>query len=342
MYTRREFGKSAIAWASTAGVALAWRYALAGRVEAAPAPLQSEVRGVKLGIITGSLGGGGGAGRGPATPGVPPPTPPVPMTVDAIVEGCLGVGYANIEYSGPAVGMPRLVDSVNFGQPPNPITPAYANSRDAVREWRLTAPLDPFLDARKKFKDAGLNWFSGVNTISDDCTDAEIDAMFKQMQAMGVDRFCTNQTRVSQGPRLVEFANKYNIQPAWHTHDKSEDPNEVASRESLEKLMAMSPHYWINLDIGHYTAGNQDAPAFIRDHHDRISHLHVKDRKKDHGPNVAWGTGDTPIVECLRLIRDNKYPIIVLIEREYHGPNDGTPVEETRKDMDYMVKALES
>ena len=166
--------------------------------------------------------------------------------------------------------------------------------------------------------------------------------MFKHLQALGVDRFCTNQTRVSMGLRLVPFAEKYNISPAWHTHDKSEDPDEVASAESLEKLLAMSPRFVINLDIGHYTAGNQDAVAFIKAHHDRISHLHVKDRKKNHGPNVAWGTGDTPIVECLQLIRDNKYPIACLIEREYHGPNDGTPIEETKKDMDYMIKALET
>jgi sugar phosphate isomerase/epimerase len=341
MYTRRDFGKVALAGLSVAGTPLT-RSAVAAT--AAPEALQSEVRGVKLGLITGSLGtGGGGGGRGPASGSAGAPvTPPPAMSVDMLVQSCAAVGFANIEYSGPTVGMPRLVDSVNFGQPPSPITPAYANSRDAVRQWRLSTPLDPFYEARKKFKNAGLNWFSGVNTISDDCTDAEIDAMFKQMKAMGVDRFCTNQTRVSQGPRMVEFANKYDIQPAWHTHDKYEDPNEVASRESLEKLMSMSPRYWINLDIGHYTAGNQDPVAFIRDHHDRISHLHVKDRKKDHGPNVAWGTGDTPIVECLKLIRDNKYPIVVLIEREYHGPNDGTPVEETRKDMDYMIKALNS
>jgi len=84
----------------------------------------------------------------------------------------------------------------------------------------------------------------------------------------------------------------------------------------------------------------QDAVAFIKEHHARITHLHVKDRKKNHGPNVAWGEGDTPIKECLRLIRDNHYPIYALVEREYHGPNDGTAVEETKKDIDYMKQAL--
>jgi len=67
----------------------------------------------------------------------------------------------------------------------------------------------------------------------------------------------------------------------------------------------------INLDIGHYTAGNNDAAAFLRKHHDRITHIHIKDRKRNQGPNVQLGTGDTPIKECLTLIRDNRYPVIV-------------------------------
>ena len=61
----------------------------------------------------------------------------------------------------------------------------------------------------------------------------------------------------------------------------------------------------VNLDIGLYTAGNNDAVAFLKKHHDRISHLHIKDRKRNHGPNVQLGEGDTPIKQSLALIRDN-------------------------------------
>jgi len=102
----------------------------------------------------------------------------------------------------------------------------------------------------------------------------------------------------------------------------------------------MSKSFVINLDIGHYTAGNNDAVAFLRKHHDRITHLHIKDRQRNQGPNVQLGTGDTPIKECLTLIRDSHYPIICLLEREYRGP--GSPVEETKWQMDYMKKILES
>jgi sugar phosphate isomerase/epimerase len=57
--------------------------------------------------------------------------------------------------------------------------------------------------------------------------------------------------------------------------------------------------------------------AGLKKPHDRITHIHVKDRKRNGGPNLALGTGETPTKECLSLIRDNKWPIYGIIEREY-------------------------
>ncbi len=96
-----------------------------------------------------------------------------------------------------------------------------------------------------------------------------------------------------------------------------------------------------NLAIGHFTAGNNDAVAFVREYHDRISHLHVKGRKRDNGPSVMWGTGDTPVDQVLRLIRDNQWPIYCIIERD-NGHEQGTPLELTKKYMDYMKRVLET
>ncbi len=102
--------------------------------------------------------------------------------------------------------------------------------------------------------------------------------------------------------------------------------------------MGMSREFRICLDIGHFTAANNDPVAYIRQHHDRITHIHVKDRKRNGGPNVEWGTGDTPIKRCLALIRDNGYHIYCIVEREFQGA--GTALEQTRQDLEYMKNAL--
>jgi sugar phosphate isomerase/epimerase len=315
MQSRRQIGRWALG-----GMALA----VLPRLEAAK--VDSTVRGVKLGLITGSLN--------PL-----PETPTGKDIIDTVIEACLGAGAANIEL----VNMlePRLQGAVNFGHPPNPMTPEYEKTRAAVREWRLKTPVSRFQEIRKKFDNAGLNLFSYVMTFDLDFTDEEIDAVFRQMQALKVGCFCTNQSRLDVAPRIVPFAEKYRIRPAWHPHAMVNDPNEVATPESLEKLLAISKQFAINLDIGHFTAGNNDAADFLKKHHDRITHIHVKDRKRNGGANVALGTGDTPIKECLTLIRDNKWPIYGIIEREYRDA-PGDAVEQTKSQMEYLKQILNS
>ena len=47
--------------------------------------------------------------------------------------------------------------------------------------------------------------------------------------------------------------------------------------------------------------------------------------KKNDGPNVPFGKGDTPINDVLQLLKANRYPIPAMIEYEYDGA--GTPVK---------------
>jgi sugar phosphate isomerase/epimerase len=284
----------------------------------------STVRGVKLGLITGSL----------------KPWPKIPGKDDAdvIIDQCLRMGVENVELGSRFFG-PEVVGIVR-GRAPEVPTPDYLRTRAVQREWRQSpASLDDFVTVRKKFERAGLNLFSMSNTFHDDCTDAEIDGMFRQMQALGIRVFQTGQTRVPMGRRLAPAAEKYQISPAFHPHAEAEDPNEVASPASLTGLLEFSPAFRVCLDIGHFVAGNNDPLAFLRKHHERITHLHVKDRKRNKGAHVPWGEGDTPIKECLHLIRDNRWPIIALVEREY---DDGvrTPYEHTRADVQAMRDML--
>jgi sugar phosphate isomerase/epimerase len=105
--------------------------------------------------------------------------------------------------------------------------------------------------------------------------------------------------------------------------------------------MTYSKYNGINLDIGHFTAGNSTSPIpFLRKHADRITHIHVKDRKMNNGPNTPFGEGDTPIVEALRLIRDNHWPIQATIEFEYKVPADSDRMKEIAKCVQYCRDAL--
>jgi sugar phosphate isomerase/epimerase len=101
----------------------------------------------------------------------------------------------------------------------------------------------------------------------------------------------------------------------------------------------------MNIDIGHWVAGNFGSPIeFMKKHHARITHIHVKDRKKDEagggGQNVPFGQGDTPVVEVLRLIRDNKWPIQATIEFEYPVPSGSDRMAEITKALQFCKDAL--
>ena len=96
----------------------------------------------------------------------------------------------------------------------------------------------------------------------------------------------------------------------------------------------------VNLDIGHFTATNQDAVAFLKEHHARITNLHIKDRKRDHGPNQVWGQGDTPIGQVLQLMKKEKYKIPANIELEYAIPEGSDRVAEVKKCLAFCKQAL--
>ena len=89
---------------------------------------------------------------------------------------------------------------------------------------------------------------------------------------------------------------------------------------------------------GFKTTCKLEASCHIQEYHDRITHLHIKDRKKNDGPNMPWGEGDTPIKQVLLLLKDKKYPLPALVEYEYRGT--GTPAEEVQKCLDYMRHSL--
>jgi sugar phosphate isomerase/epimerase len=210
-----------------------------------------------------------------------------------------------------------------------------AESREKLRQWRLTTPLATFHGIADKFRAAGIDLYAYNYSFQDDFTDPEIDRGFEMAKALGA-KVITASANQKTVPRIAAAAAKHKMRVGMHNHSRI-DPNEFATAEDLEKAMATSEWICTNLDIGHFTAANQDAVAFLKKHHDRIVTLHVKDRKKNQGENFPFGEGDTPIKEVLVLLKQNKWPIPANIEYEYKGAD---AVEEVRRCLDYCKKVL--
>jgi sugar phosphate isomerase/epimerase len=302
MYSRREFGKIALAGLPAATALAQTR------------PLDSKIAGVQIGIQTYSLR-----------------DLPLDRAIAAIAE----IGLGECELYAPHVEPPPPARTP--GQSPAEREAARKTAREALRNWRLTVSLDDFRMVRQKFHNAGIRIYAYNYSFVDDFTDDEIDRGFQMTKALGANIITASST-LTTAKRVVPFAEKYNMTVAYHGHSDVRDPNQFAKPESFAAALAMSRHFAVNLDIGHFVAANYDPIQYIQAHHDRIVILHLKDRKRDEGPNVPWGQGDTPIKAVLQLLRDQRWPIRAYIEYEYRGASD-SPTE-VKKCFEYCKQAL--
>jgi len=210
----------------------------------------------------------------------------------------------------------------------------------ALKVWRDNPPFDDIKGVRKKFDDAGIEIYAFNYSFRDDFTDAQIENGFKIAQALGTNKI-TASSNVSTSPRIDTYAKKYKTYVAMHNHD-SMKANEFSTPDDFAAAMkGRSKYIAINLDIGHFTSANFDPVDFLEKHHDKIVTLHIKDRKKDHGPAVPFGTGDTNIKGVLQLLKAKKYPIPAMIEYEYNEKQKGLDtLTEVRKCFDYVKSCL--
>jgi sugar phosphate isomerase/epimerase len=207
--------------------------------------------------------------------------------------------------------------------------------RQELRRWRETITLDTFHRIREQFAKASITLSAYNISIKDDFSDAEIERAFDMTTALGAP-LITSSSNTATTSRIAPVAERRKMLVGMHNHSRI-DPNEFATAKSLTDAMARNRSIAVNLDIGHFTAANEDAVAFLKQHHGRIVTLHVKDRKRDQGANVEFGAGDTPIVAVLKLVRDNKWPIPLNIEYEYKG---GDAVDEVGRCLAYCRRAL--
>jgi sugar phosphate isomerase/epimerase len=216
---------------------------------------------------------------------------------------------------------------------------ARAEAQAKLTAWRAAATPATWKAVTKKFNDAGIQLALLCYNMQDSMKDEDIEYGFKMAEGLGVKSISTS-TTLTMAKRIAPLADSHKIMVGYHGHDQTNDPNQTATLESYDTLMKYGKYNGINLDIGHFTAANYDAVDFITKHHDRITNLHIKDRKKDHGAGVfPWGTGDTPIKPVLQLLKKNKYPFPANMELE-GMPRDQDVVALAKVCFAYMKSAL--
>jgi sugar phosphate isomerase/epimerase len=206
---------------------------------------------------------------------------------------------------------------------------------ETMRKWRASVSMDRVAAFRKKYEDAGvlieIVKYDGIYNMAD----AEVDYCFNLARTLGA-RAISCEIDLKHTQRLGQFADKHKLMVGLHGHA-------ATTPAHWETAFSQARYNGANLDLGHFVAGNNTSPVpFMKQHHARITHVHVKDRKLNEGAVTPFGDGDTPIVEALRLIRDNKWPIQATIEFEYPVPEGSDRMTEIAKTIEYCRRALNS
>lgn len=361
-WTRREFGKAALA-----GLPLAV-FAESGAAQEKRRRPNSIVAGVRIGVISSSFVGLAASeiipamlklglsevelqpNHAEALAGAPINAPP-PTTSSASAlnaEGLLA-RCANL----PMVVTPPLSTAAGARGGRGAATPEQQAAQERLRAWRATTTPATWKGVRKQFDEAGIDlrilWYS-LGFQGAETSDEDIDYAFRMAQGLGV-KVMSGSSTIPIASRIARAAEKYRMLWGGHTQDNVNDSDQFVTPETYETLLSMSPHFRVNLDVGYFTAAGFDSVAFITKHHDRISDIHLKDKKRARSlggavtnnalNNFPWGQGDTPIREVLQLLKKNKYDIPVQIEYEYGCRTTADAVTEVGRCYAYVRNCLE-
>jgi sugar phosphate isomerase/epimerase len=244
----------------------------------------------------------------------------------------------------PAAASRGVGEAPRLGPNRPPLTPeqlaVHKTEVEEVRKWRLARSMDDFKKFRKKYEDAGVRIqivkFDGIDSASDDV----VDYCLQMAKALGAQAISC-EIPVSKTKRLGAFAAKHALMVGYHGHGNLTNPEAFGRLGAWEQAFWYSKYNGANVDIGHFFASNGFSPAeWIQENHTRITHVHLKDRKANNGPNMPWGQGDTPIKEILQLMKREKYKFQATIELEYPIPEGSSTLGELAKCVQYCKNAL--
>jgi sugar phosphate isomerase/epimerase len=259
------------------------------------------------------------------------------LTSDQILEKCIELGVSGVELRSQPVeaflGLPpSLVASRGRRGSPPPDPEVQKANAEELRKWRVAVPMSKVKEFRKKWNDAGvlieIVKYDGIYNFTDDV----LDYAFELAKNLGA-RAISCEIDVAQARRVGQFADKHKMMVGYHGHTET-------GPAQWEEAFSYAKYNGANLDIGHFVGGHKTSPVpFLKQHHARITHIHVKDKTLD-DKNVPFGQGDTPIKEVLQLIRDNRWPIQATIEFEYPVPEGSDRMKELARSVQYCKDAL--
>jgi sugar phosphate isomerase/epimerase len=331
-YTRREFGRLALASLPAAAAVLSDP----GKLFAAKIP-ESKYGGVQIGVISYSYR------QMPKTDVLTELQYMVTNGISACeletVQEVWAGAPARPQMQRPAGQTPGAAGG-GGARPAGPrtVSPEQAAYAEALSAWRCSFNTEKYAELKKIFNDAGVSIYAFKAAPTMKSPDAEFDYIFKSAKAIGANQVTMEMPdgQPELTKRVGDFAAKHKIMVGYHAHLQ-------ATPTTWDEAMSQSPYNGINLDLGHYTAaGNHDQLAFIRKNHARIASMHLKDRKyKENGEaNLPWGQGDTPIKEALQLMKKEGYKFPATIELEYAIPEGSDSVKEVAKCLAYAKAAL--
>jgi sugar phosphate isomerase/epimerase len=329
--TRREFLiKGSIA---SMGVMLAGPAAWAKPFYVGAKP-SSKFEGVQIGVITYSYR---------SMPGSVQQL--LQYVVDSGISAIELMGDAVEEYAGKPVNpvkMPPFVPGQQRPQLTDDQKAQLAAYQKQVADWRASVSMDKFKEVKKMYNKAGVSIYAfKPNALGTNNTDAEVEYALMAGKALGANSVTVElPTDPKQSQRLGDLAAKHKIYIGYHAHTQATDT-------AWDVALGQSPYNSMNLDCGHYIAagGNNTKDtllALIEAKHDRITTMHLKDRKSkaNGGVNMPWGQGDTPVKEILTLLKEKKYKIPGTIELEYDIPAGSDAVKETKRCVEFARSVL--
>jgi inosose dehydratase len=132
----------------------------------------------------------------------------------------------------------------------------------------------------------------------------------------------------------------------------------VESAADVERVLATTDVGWC-LDTGHLLLGGADPAAFVRDHHDRVVHVHLKDvdaavaaryrageltlmGATQAGLFRPLGEGDASIAEVLAELDAHGYERWLVLEQDAaitgeEPPAGSGPVLDVRKSIEFLT-----